>query len=153
MLMSAKLSKIFHHRLLLYGTGFFALLLTHANLTVTTSEHALTHFVAGLSYQVERPEMKLGGAPTCPRCAKRVYFNEERKLLGKSWHKSCFNCGEFVCKLVLLLWYVFPRKFNEVLHAWLHAILCLTTYFSVQKLFHFFVFDLAALATLCPVYK
>ena len=152
MLMSAKLSKIFHHRLLLYGTCFFCTVVDSCK-SHRHHERTCTHFVAGLSYQVERPEMKLGGAPTCPRCAKRVYFNEERKLLGKSWHKSCFNCGEFVCKLVLLLWYVFPRKFNEVLHAWLHAILCLTTYFSVQKLFHFFVFDLAALATLCPVYK
>ena len=53
---------------------------------------------SGISYQVERPDMKLGGAPTCPRCAKRVYFNEERKLLGKSWHKSCFNCGKFVAQ-------------------------------------------------------
>jgi cysteine/glycine-rich protein len=36
------------------------------------------------------------GAPKCPRCNDRVYFGEERKALGKSWHTRCFTCCQ--CK-------------------------------------------------------
>jgi hypothetical protein len=32
----------------------------------------------------------------CPRCSKNVYFAEEKQALGKSWHKLCFVCGEFL---------------------------------------------------------
>merc|ERR1711963_778289 len=28
----------------------------------------------------------------CPRCSKQVYFAEEKKSQGKSWHKMCFKC-------------------------------------------------------------
>jgi len=28
----------------------------------------------------------------CPHCAKNVYFAEEIKCLGKSWHKLCLKC-------------------------------------------------------------
>jgi len=36
---------------------------------------------------------QLGGAPLCPCCEKRVYFNEEKNFAGKKWHKSCFICS------------------------------------------------------------
>lgn len=36
---------------------------------------------------------QLGGAPLCPCCDKRVYFNEEKNFAGKKWHKSCFTCS------------------------------------------------------------
>jgi cysteine/glycine-rich protein len=29
----------------------------------------------------------------CPRCSKNVYFAEEKRALGKRWHKLCFVCG------------------------------------------------------------
>ena len=29
----------------------------------------------------------------CGRCNKTVYFNEEKKAIGKSFHVSCFICG------------------------------------------------------------
>ncbi|KAG1673059.1 Cysteine and glycine-rich protein 3 [Nymphon striatum] len=31
---------------------------------------------------------------SCPRCEKQVYFAEEKIVLGKSWHKTCFRCAE-----------------------------------------------------------
>ncbi|ELT89712.1 hypothetical protein CAPTEDRAFT_18509 [Capitella teleta] len=39
---------------------------------------------------------QLGGAPCCPRCNERVYFNEAKNFMSRSWHKKCFLCGE--CK-------------------------------------------------------
>lgn len=51
----------------------------------------------GLSYQVNKVDLSnASGAPRCPRCDGRVYFNEEKKALGKSWHTGCFNCAK--CK-------------------------------------------------------
>ena len=35
----------------------------------------------------------------CGRCDKRVYFTEQVKFLGRSWHKRCFTCGK--CLVVL----------------------------------------------------
>ncbi|KIK90580.1 hypothetical protein PAXRUDRAFT_831578 [Paxillus rubicundulus Ve08.2h10] len=35
----------------------------------------------------------LGGAtPVCPRCGKNVYFAEQMKAVGKTWHKGCLRC-------------------------------------------------------------
>lgn len=31
-------------------------------------------------------------ASRCPRCEKAVYFAEEVKQSGYSWHRSCFRC-------------------------------------------------------------
>ena len=49
--------------------------------------------------------MSLGGAPDCPTCHQRVYFNDEKNFGGKSWHKKCFKCSTdlFVYSLLLLI--------------------------------------------------
>lgn len=54
----------------------------------------LSFGATGISYQCDKVELKTEGAPRCPRCQQRVYFNEERKALGKSWHTKCFNCAK-----------------------------------------------------------
>ncbi|KAI2799241.1 hypothetical protein RDWZM_006794 [Blomia tropicalis] len=33
----------------------------------------------------------------CGRCSKTVYFNEEKKAIGKSFHVSCFVCANKSC--------------------------------------------------------
>ncbi|KAF5353343.1 hypothetical protein D9756_008089 [Leucocoprinus leucothites] len=32
--------------------------------------------------------------PVCPKCAQRVYFAEQMKAVGKTWHKNCLRCQE-----------------------------------------------------------
>ncbi|KAG5646147.1 hypothetical protein DXG03_004200 [Asterophora parasitica] len=32
--------------------------------------------------------------PTCPRCGKSVYFAEQVKAVGKTFHKHCLRCAE-----------------------------------------------------------
>ncbi|KAH9996139.1 hypothetical protein BJV74DRAFT_769233 [Russula compacta] len=34
------------------------------------------------------------GTPQCPRCNKNVYFAEQVKAIGKTWHKACLRCSE-----------------------------------------------------------
>ncbi|UXI19071.1 hypothetical protein NH340_JMT05014 [Sarcoptes scabiei] len=34
----------------------------------------------------------------CARCNKTVYFNEEKKAIGQSYHISCFLCANKECK-------------------------------------------------------
>ncbi|KAH9976745.1 hypothetical protein BGW80DRAFT_1436089 [Lactifluus volemus] len=34
------------------------------------------------------------GTPQCPRCGKSVYFAEQVKAVGKTWHKACLRCSE-----------------------------------------------------------
>ncbi|OTF81357.1 LIM domain protein [Euroglyphus maynei] len=34
----------------------------------------------------------------CARCSKTVYFNEEKKAIGKSFHNFCFVCANKECK-------------------------------------------------------
>ncbi|KAL0577171.1 hypothetical protein V5O48_004810 [Marasmius crinis-equi] len=35
-----------------------------------------------------------GGTPSCPKCEKSVYFAEQVKAIGKTWHKNCLRCKE-----------------------------------------------------------
>ncbi|TCD69002.1 hypothetical protein EIP91_009224 [Steccherinum ochraceum] len=35
-----------------------------------------------------------GGNPVCSRCQKTVYFAEQVKAIGKTWHKGCLRCME-----------------------------------------------------------
>jgi len=37
--------------------------------------------------------------PTCPRCSRNVYFAEQVKAVGKTYHKGCLRCME--CKTLL----------------------------------------------------
>ncbi|KAF9526050.1 hypothetical protein CPB83DRAFT_858587 [Crepidotus variabilis] len=32
------------------------------------------------------------GTPSCPRCGKSVYFAEQAKAVGKTYHKACLRC-------------------------------------------------------------
>ncbi|KAF9460469.1 hypothetical protein BDZ94DRAFT_1265974 [Collybia nuda] len=34
------------------------------------------------------------GTPTCPRCGRSVYFAEQVKAVGKTYHKNCLRCVE-----------------------------------------------------------
>lgn len=34
-----------------------------------------------------------GATPVCPRCGKNVYFAEQMKAIGKTWHKGCLRCS------------------------------------------------------------
>ncbi|KAI0341248.1 LIM-domain-containing protein [Trametopsis cervina] len=33
-----------------------------------------------------------GGTPVCPKCQKSVYFAEQIKALGKTYHRNCLRC-------------------------------------------------------------
>ncbi|OJA09141.1 hypothetical protein AZE42_02313 [Rhizopogon vesiculosus] len=35
-----------------------------------------------------------GATAVCPRCEKNVYFAEQMKAIGKTWHKGCLRCKE-----------------------------------------------------------
>lgn len=56
----------------------------------------LTFGATGLSYQVDKVNLSYGASPDCPRCGQRVYFNEEKRAIGKVWHTRCFTCAK--CK-------------------------------------------------------
>jgi len=40
-----------------------------------------------------------GGTPVCPSCDKSVFFAEQVKAIGKTYHKACLRCSE--CSIVL----------------------------------------------------
>lgn len=35
-----------------------------------------------------------GGTPVCPKCGKLVYFAEQTKAIGQTFHKGCLRCSE-----------------------------------------------------------
>ena len=47
--------------------------------------------------------MPLGGGPVCGVCQKNVYFNEERRAVGKVFHVTCFKCGMLYLSLFTCL--------------------------------------------------
>jgi len=54
-----------------------------------------TKYGAALSGTTPSPARKWGGGtPQCPRCGKSVYFAEQVKATGKTWHKGCLRCTE-----------------------------------------------------------
>jgi len=59
----------------------------------------------GISYSIDKVEIKVDGAPKCPRCDTSVYFNEEKKALGKTWHVRCFNCCKHISLITILIFF------------------------------------------------
>ncbi|KAJ3519383.1 hypothetical protein NMY22_g13232 [Coprinellus aureogranulatus] len=50
---------------------------------------------SGLGVQTTGSARKWGGStPQCPRCEKSVYFAEQVKAIGKTYHKGCLRCTE-----------------------------------------------------------
>ncbi|KNZ79740.1 Cysteine and glycine-rich protein 3 [Termitomyces sp. J132] len=48
-----------------------------------------------LTGNTESPKRWVASAnPTCPRCGKSVYFAEQVKAVGKTYHKGCLRCTE-----------------------------------------------------------
>ena len=47
-----------------------------------------------LNNGTEKP--RFGSANGCPRCGKQVYFAEEKRALGKKWHKICLSCRKYL---------------------------------------------------------
>jgi len=72
----------------------------------------------GVSYECDKVDLKVNeGSPRCPRCGQRVYFNEEKKALGKSWHTRCFTCCQYTITYIYFydylqfsLWESFTHK-------------------------------------------
>ncbi|TFK20436.1 hypothetical protein FA15DRAFT_759367 [Coprinopsis marcescibilis] len=49
----------------------------------------------GLGVQLTGSPRKWGGTtPVCPKCSKSVYFAEQVKAVGKTYHKYCLRCTE-----------------------------------------------------------
>ncbi|THH21368.1 hypothetical protein EUX98_g8402 [Antrodiella citrinella] len=61
-----------------------------------------TRYGAALGGKIGSPVVKTptggygsyGGTPICSRCQKTVYFAEQVKAIGKTWHKACLRCME-----------------------------------------------------------
>ncbi|KAF7759743.1 hypothetical protein Agabi119p4_11438 [Agaricus bisporus var. burnettii] len=63
-----------------------------------------TRYGAALSGKVnfQRTGTPTGGSPRkwgsesphCPKCSQRVYFAEQVKAIGQTWHKNCLRCHE-----------------------------------------------------------
>ncbi|KIM77398.1 hypothetical protein PILCRDRAFT_76713 [Piloderma croceum F 1598] len=54
-----------------------------------------TRYGAALGGAPPSPVRQWGaGTPQCPTCSKNVYFAEQVKAIGKTWHKGCLRCTE-----------------------------------------------------------
>ncbi|KAG2076478.1 hypothetical protein BDR04DRAFT_1067901 [Suillus decipiens] len=58
--------------------------------TSTGTRYGVAFGSGGTSVKV----FSAGATPTCPRCGKNVYFAEQMKAIGKTWHKGCLRCKE-----------------------------------------------------------
>ncbi|UJR11094.1 hypothetical protein I4U23_015276 [Adineta vaga] len=57
----------------------------------TIASGFMSHGASGLSSTNQKPKGNI-----CPRCGKPVYFAEEVKAVGQSFHKLCYRCAN--CK-------------------------------------------------------
>ncbi|KAE9393980.1 hypothetical protein BT96DRAFT_978727 [Gymnopus androsaceus JB14] len=47
-----------------------------------------------VSHSTGSPRKWGGNTPSCPKCGKSVYFAEQVKAVGKTFHKACLRCDE-----------------------------------------------------------
>ncbi|KAJ4481071.1 hypothetical protein J3R30DRAFT_3463960 [Lentinula aciculospora] len=47
-----------------------------------------------VSHTTGSPRKWAGDTPACPKCGKSVYFAEQVKAVGKTYHKGCLRCSE-----------------------------------------------------------
>eukprot|EP00026_Physarum_polycephalum_P012846 Phypoly_transcript_13186.p1 GENE.Phypoly_transcript_13186~~Phypoly_transcript_13186.p1 ORF type:complete len:193 (+),score=10.99 Phypoly_transcript_13186:27-581(+) len=90
-----------------------------------TIEESTTGAVETPVEQSENQEQTL--FPTgCPRCGKKVYFNEKTVFNSKEWHQKCFHCTN--CKKGL-----YGGQFNEH-NGWPYCKRCHESKFGAKKL-------------------
>ncbi|KAK7441739.1 hypothetical protein VKT23_016402 [Stygiomarasmius scandens] len=47
-----------------------------------------------ISHSTGSPRKWGGSTPSCPKCGKSVYFAEQVKAVGKTYHRGCLRCNE-----------------------------------------------------------
>ncbi|THU97875.1 hypothetical protein K435DRAFT_662060 [Dendrothele bispora CBS 962.96] len=47
-----------------------------------------------VSHSTGSPRKWGGNTPSCPKCGKSVYFAEQVKAVGKTYHRGCLRCNE-----------------------------------------------------------
>ncbi|KAJ3981893.1 LIM-domain-containing protein [Lentinula detonsa] len=68
-----------------------------------TQTHTGTRYGAALggvmAHTTGSPRKWGGNTPSCPKCGKSVYFAEQVKAVGKTYHKGCLRCSECTTSL------------------------------------------------------
>ena len=77
------------------------ILLLPVPVAVTHSDHCGACFSVQTALSMPG---QMGGAPPCEVCEKRVYFNEEKTFMSRTWHKKCFRCSKWSKPLCVFVW-------------------------------------------------